>query len=321
MDSAESLAILEQTPKLPASSTILQQLLAGGIAGSAGVIVGHPFDSIKVRLQTNCSTTTTSPTTISCLFRGIGPPVATAAIVNALIFGSYNESSRIFDTMQFNNTTGIKPFACGMFTGVVSSLVIAPTEHIKCRLQVGSTNNYRGPIDAIKRIVASHGVFILYRGLGATILRQSPSFGIYFGTYDHIKRAVCHRFGISSESSPQHSNNKRRLAASALAGGIAGSLAWAVVYPMDVIKSRIQTMPLEKPSSIRHVAHTLYASGWRSLYRGVGITVLRAFPVNGIIFPVYEFSLEQLHGTFSTTTQTADDIIGTTLLSYPTVKR
>jgi solute carrier family 25 carnitine/acylcarnitine transporter 20/29 len=207
-----------------------------------------------------------------------------------------------------------------MFTGVVSSLVIAPTEHIKCRLQVGSTNKYRGSIDAIKRIIASHGVFRLYRGLGATILRQSPSFGIYFGTYDRIKRAICHRFGTSSESS-QHSDNKRRLAASALAGGFAGSLAWAVVYPMDIIKSRIQTMPLEKPASIGHVAQTLYASGWRSFYRGVGITVLRAFPVNGIIFPVYEFSLQQLNGTFSTPTQTADDIIGTTIVSYKTIKR
>ena len=212
-----------------------------------------------------------------------------------------------------------------MFTGVISSLVIAPTEHIKCRLQVNH-NNYRGPIDAVRRIVSSHGVFTgLYRGFGATVLRQSPSFGVYFGTYDSIKGAVSRRFFGLSNNHNQQQHSSRRLVASALAGGLAGSLAWAAIYPMDVIKSRIQTMPLEKPRSIRDVAHTLYATGWRSVYRGIGITVLRAFPVNGIIFPVYEFSLQQLHGTFSTTATTADSMIGrdvgTTLASYPTIKR
>jgi hypothetical protein len=344
MDNAESVAILEASSQhdeqqRPPASSIVQELLAGGIAGCAGILVGHPFDSYKVKLQTSISnsTTRTSPrtTTLSSLFRGIGPPLAMAAIVNATVFVSYNSSSRMFDDMTAINAdstdatatssfTRIKPFVCGMFTGVISSLVIAPTEHIKCRLQVNH-NNYRGPIDAVRRIVSSHGVFTgLYRGFGATVLRQSPSFGVYFGTYDSIKVAVSRRYFGLSNNHNQQQHSSRRLVASALAGGLAGSLAWAAIYPMDVIKSRIQTMPLEKPRSIQDVAQTLYATGWRSVYRGIGITVLRAFPVNGIIFPVYEFSLQQLHGTFSTTT-TADGMIshdvGTTLASYPTIKR
>ena len=34
--------------------------------------------------------------------------------------------------------------------------------------------------------------------------------------------------------------------------------------------------------------------GYSAMYRGFGVTILRAFPVNGIIFPVYEWTLEAL---------------------------
>lgn len=34
--------------------------------------------------------------------------------------------------------------------------------------------------------------------------------------------------------------------------------------------------------------------GWQYMFRGLGVTLLRAFPVNAIIFPVYEFVLLQL---------------------------
>ena len=71
-------------------------LVAGGVAGSASVIVGHPFDTIKVRLQTSSATTHGSggPNSSSTaggfksLFKGMSPPLATAAMCNAIIFAS-----------------------------------------------------------------------------------------------------------------------------------------------------------------------------------------------------------------------------------------
>jgi hypothetical protein len=39
---------------------------------------------------------------------------------------------------------------------------------------------------------------------------------------------------------------------------------------------------------------TLDQYGWKFFFRGFGVTVLRAFPVNAIIFPVYEFTLQHL---------------------------
>jgi solute carrier family 25 carnitine/acylcarnitine transporter 20/29 len=83
-----------------------------------------------------------------------------------------------------------------------------------------------------------------------------------------------------------------------MAGGVAGSFAWAVVYPVDLIKSRIQSLPLHTPSSERslwYVTKKVVQTGsWSALYRGLGITLVRAFSVNGIIFPIYEVTLAML---------------------------
>jgi Mitochondrial carrier protein len=63
--------------------------------------------------------------------------------------------------------------------------------------------------------------------------------------------------------------------------------------------SQIQTSPLDTPLrklSMYQVGRAIAAQhGWRRLFRGMGITLVRAFPVNGTIFPVYEFTLMQMN--------------------------
>jgi len=95
--------------------TALQDLLAGGLAGSASVCVGHPFDTHKVMLQTTSSNTTGASSSsmnaniqmnklsILKLYRGMGAPLSTAAVVNALIFSSFGESSRLWDDYFFSD--------------------------------------------------------------------------------------------------------------------------------------------------------------------------------------------------------------------------
>ena len=86
--------------------------------------------------------------------------------------------------------------------------------------------------------------------------------------------------------------------ASAIAGGLSGSLTWAIVYPVDLIKSHIQTRSLTTPyTQLRmfHVGRSIVQQhGIQYLFRGLNITLLRALPVNGTIFPVYEFTLKQM---------------------------
>ena len=91
----------------------------------------------------------------------------------------------------------------------MQSLVICPSEHIKCRLQSQSTSNipkhlqFKGPFDAFEKILDSQGIRGLYRGYACTICREIPAFGIYFSCYDFVKDYINLRlFGYTSTTTP-----------------------------------------------------------------------------------------------------------------------
>ena len=321
--------------------TAVQDLIAGGIAGSVSVVVGHPFDTYKVRLQTSTGTAS-SFGGISSLYRGIVPPLSTAAVVNAAIFSSYGESTRIWDYFHNvsdesksddntqNQSSWKKAFVCGSFAGSVQALIICPSEHVKCRLQIQSNvagckdpNLFKGPFDVADKILNSYGVSGLYRGFVCTAWREVPAFGLYFATYDVVKETITNlispekvviadhqRCELVESLAPAYDNCSESLssideksphewAASALAGGCSGALTWAAVYPFDVIKTRIQTAPLSTPLEERRMMHMFHKIkneyGMKFFFRGLGVTVFRAFPVNAIIFPVYEYTLFELN--------------------------
>jgi len=141
--------------------------------------------------------------------------------------------------------------------------------------------------------------------MDATCLRQAPSFALYFVLYYELKAKLIgfsNYFHGKDENRHQHKSDKYQgdhLYESMLAGGLAGSVCWALVYPFDVIKSRTQTLPLDAKllrspeiNPWRVLSHILSREGFSGLYRACGITIFRAFPVNAVIFPVYEVCLK-----------------------------
>jgi solute carrier family 25 (mitochondrial carnitine/acylcarnitine transporter), member 20/29 len=319
---------VEPTPPPPSPNddndeiTFGRDFIAGGVAGSASVIVGHPFDTMKVRLQTSTTAVSLRQSIrdfggVASLFRGMGAPLGAAAVINAVVFGSYGFSSRLYDqwwpnvdsnNVQLTHDPWQKSFCCGAFAGFVQAFIICPLEHIKCRLQ--TKQNYRGPIDCLRQIVRKHGVLRLYQGWCTTLLREIPAFGLYFSTYDYVKD-VTNNYLVQLWASDTElleevvddamapRTTTHTWIASAIAGGVSGSFTWAIVYPVDLIKSQVQTAALTTPYSELRMLPLARAMVRRHgniqcLFRGLSITVIRAFPVNGTIFPVYEFTLKQM---------------------------
>eukprot|EP00537_Pseudo-nitzschia_pungens_P016391 CAMPEP_0172400812 /NCGR_PEP_ID=MMETSP1061-20121228/47749_1 /TAXON_ID=37318 /ORGANISM="Pseudo-nitzschia pungens, Strain cf. pungens" /LENGTH=396 /DNA_ID=CAMNT_0013134229 /DNA_START=333 /DNA_END=1523 /DNA_ORIENTATION=+ len=326
--------------------SFFHDFIAGGIAGSASVVVGHPMDTLKVRMQTTKGSPSIAslamgskyggPTT---LFRGMAAPLSAASVVNAIIFSSYGWSTRLWDqTFEDRYSSHLKAFSCGSFAGLVQGLVICPMEHVKCRMQIQESAS--SPLRSTLRSILSSGgiatnVSTLFRGWWITCWREVPAFGGYFALYDVFKDgmqdALDGREWYSKEemsesatvtqweeiSKTNHTDMKNTAAmlattttiepeqrgahtwiASAMAGGLTGALTWAIVYPFDVIKTQIQTAPIDTPRSERTISvvfqRILREHGWRKFTRGLSVTCLRAFPVNGIIFPVYEYTLLQV---------------------------
>ena len=101
-----------------------------------------------------------------------------------------------------------------------------------------------------------------------------------------------------------------------LCGGLAGVVTWASIFPLDVIKTRVQTqqyqqLPLPTAAEVApllaaesevprkvgaiEIARTAYRTeGVGVFFRGLGVCSLRAFIVNAAQWAVYEWIMNEL---------------------------
>jgi solute carrier family 25 (mitochondrial carnitine/acylcarnitine transporter), member 20/29 len=120
------------------------EVVAGGISGMAGVCVGHPFDTVKVKMQTSmkytsplqCLRGVAQTNGIRALFNGIIPPLGIATAVNAVLFFSYEFSLRAicgFSPARNADNNKQEPtlaqiYFAGTFGGLTQTFVCVPAE-------------------------------------------------------------------------------------------------------------------------------------------------------------------------------------------------
>ncbi|CCH58062.1 hypothetical protein TBLA_0A02630 [Henningerozyma blattae CBS 6284] len=279
----------------------------GSIAGAIGKTIEYPFDTIKVRLQTQGSKL--FPTTWSCIkytyqnegirrgfFQGISSPLCGAALENATLFLSYNQCSKLIENYtQFSPITNI--LISGGFAGSCASFVLTPVELIKCKLQISNIQNQTIAsnllmkstssaknlklhntriVPTIQTILKTNGISGLWQGQSSTFIRETIGGVVWFATYEIMKKTLKAR-------DPTRTENKTWELL--LSGGSAGLLFNASIFPADTIKSVMQTEQLKLKESIFKILAT---QGIPGFYRGLGITLIRAVPANAAVFYTYE---------------------------------
>ncbi|KAJ9075459.1 hypothetical protein DSO57_1035913 [Entomophthora muscae] len=149
--------------------------VAGIATGLTKLVVGHPFDTIKVRLQTegpkgrfqgpvHCIRATISKEGFFALYKGSTPPLVGWAITDAIQAGTYtNTKNYLMKEFQLDPSKNYSVHAIsGLAAGWASSITSTPMEQIKARLQVqydGASRRYTGPIDCVKQLVHQRGFF------------------------------------------------------------------------------------------------------------------------------------------------------------------
>jgi solute carrier family 25 carnitine/acylcarnitine transporter 20/29 len=140
---------LQLEAKKSATSS-LKSFLSGGFGGVAAVLVGHPFDLTKTRLQTAPNGTytgamdvvrkTIAADGVKGLYRGMGPPLVGVTPIFALSFWSYDLGKKLIYAATPNRTDknfSLTEFAAaGFFSAVPTTLVAGPAERVKVLLQV-----------------------------------------------------------------------------------------------------------------------------------------------------------------------------------------
>lgn len=278
----------------------VEYFFCGGFGGICTVLVGHPLDTIKVRLQTmpipkagesplykgtvDCFKKTLRNEGFTGLYKGMGAPLVGIAPIFAISFMGFGIGKKIFGpSSEERKMTYAELFLAGAFSGISTTLIMAPGERIKCLLQIqqgaGAAQLYAGPVDCAKKLYSQGGITSIYRGAGATLLRDIPASGLYFLTYEAIVDLI------------RGENEKAPILGTIFAGGCAGIANWLVGMPPDVLKSRLQTAPEGTyPNGIRDVFKKLMKTeGPLALYKGIVPVLLRAFPANAACFVGFEF--------------------------------
>ena len=282
----------------------MRNFLAGYNSGIFLVLAGHPFDTIKVRLQAEGTLSTRFQGPLHCvretvahegvrgLYKGMAAPLFLTGGINSVLFGT--QYSVVQHIVQLDG----RAVACtydhmkgALVTGAGISVLVTPMERVKALLQVDYTKSrYRGPIDCVVKITRTHGLQRgLYRGWFPVVISRMSNYS-YFGGQAFFSGTIAQTIGVNLDA-----GEKLPVAYSLVSGGLAGCTYWLSCYPFDVVKNRM--MAAEEGTyrgMVDCFRQIVRSEGTRGLMAGFSPCMLRAFPANAAAFFGFELAIRTL---------------------------
>ncbi|KAK6890278.1 Mitochondrial carnitine carrier, partial [Candida tropicalis] len=259
----------------------VKSFAAGGFGGICAVLTGHPFDLVKVRLQTGlykssvqCVKETISKDGLRGLYRGVLPPLLGVTPMFAVSFWGYDVGKKLVSSFTGKAVENfeIKDIStAGFISAIPTTLVAAPFERVKVMMQIQEGAKSKSMGGVIAEMYRTGGIRSIFKGTVATLARDGPGSALYFATYEYVKKEL---------SAP---GEDLSLFAITTAGGCAGIAMWLGVFPIDTIKSTQQSSNVKV--SISQATKSIYAKGGiKAFFPGVGPALARAFPANAATF-------------------------------------
>ncbi|KDQ22371.1 hypothetical protein PLEOSDRAFT_1050369, partial [Pleurotus ostreatus PC15] len=256
--------------------TATQFAIAGGCAGATASFVLTPIELIKCKMQ------------VQMMSASASAPSASAAPAFSPRAPAYPSSSPGFSSSS-------------------QPIMASPPRNTRSH-STAPTPKYPGAISLIQTTVRTHGITGLWLGHTGTLLREGGGNAAWFAVKETIAAALIRR-RLRKQHKSLPSSSQRRHGAdilpweSAVSGAIAGACGTVVSYPADTVKSAMQTseeiragrqhlsMGISPSSPAGFVAtfKRMYAThGVRGMYAGCGMTAVKAVPISGILFVVYD---------------------------------
>ncbi|KAH7068455.1 mitochondrial 2-oxodicarboxylate carrier protein-like protein [Paraphoma chrysanthemicola] len=286
------------------------QFTAGAIAGVSEILVMYPLDVVKTRIQlqhgtisgkegysgvVDCFRKIVRQEGVTKLYRGITAPILMEVPKRAIKF-SANDSFAPFYQHLFSVPTMIQPLAIltGASAGATESLVVVPFELLKIRLQDrSSASRYNGLLDCLSKVVRNEGPMALYNGFEATLWRHVVWNAGYFGCIFQVRARMP---DPAASPNPGWQKTMNDLTAG-FVGGVVGT---TFNTPLDVVKSRIQSVAKEAGVRQKYewawpaLAVIAKEEGLSALYKGYVAKILRFGPGGGVLLMVYSAVLDVL---------------------------
>ncbi|KAI9838663.1 MAG: hypothetical protein M1819_004977 [Sarea resinae] len=277
-ESSPTLVAEERMETKSQTSEAAKDIVFGSAAGVVGKFIEYPFDTVKVRLQSqfdhhpsaqyngaiDCFRKSFHQDGFRGLYRGISAPLAGAAIETSSLFFSYRIAQEILQATILPPTSPLPISAlvtCGAASGMFTSLLLTPIELIKCKMQVPlspagppgiSRRHAPGPLSLIASVYRHHGLAGFWHGQLGTLIRETGGSAAWFGSYEAVSLAFR---SLDAEASTSASTSTSPSTTTTIndspkplplyqqmaAGAAAGISYNFMFYPADTIKSCMQT--------------------------------------------------------------------------------
>ncbi|KAM7222125.1 mitochondrial carrier [Rhypophila decipiens] len=310
---------LELKPKT-AIMEIIEDLTYGSTAGVVGKYIEYPFDTVKVRLQSqpehlplkytgplDCFRQSIRADGFLGLYRGISAPLVGAALETSSLFVFESLGRNVIYASGY--TPREKPLSLtalwftGAFSGAFTSFILTPIELVKCKIQVpvtegGVAKAPLGPLAVMRDVYRHEGLAGFWHGQMGTLIREAGGCAAWFGFKETTSKMLRDWNAKRWAGTMTPSELQKRLAdplpywQQAVAGASAGMSYNFLFFPADTVKSRMQTSPTGAVGQKRTFGMETRAlwqtAGLKGFYRGCGVTVLRSAPSSAFIFMVYD---------------------------------
>ncbi|CAH0402496.1 unnamed protein product [Chilo suppressalis] len=301
-------------PKKPEPKfELLPKIVNGGIAGIVGVSVVFPLDLVKTRLQNqtigpkgekqyksmlDCFKKTYAAEGYFGMYRGSAVNILLITPEKAIKLAA-NDFFRHHLTMRDGSLPAIRQMLAGGLAGACQIIITTPMELLKIQMQdagrvaaqakaEGRTIPRVTAMELTRKLMKERGIFGLYKGVTATAGRDVPFSVIYFPM-----------FGTLNNMGPREPGQANPpFWWSFMSGCLAGSTAALMVNPLDVVKTRMQT--LTKGSGERQyssildcITTTLKYEGPRAFFKGGACRMIVIAPLFGIAQTVYYLGIAE----------------------------
>ncbi|SNX81573.1 related to carnitine/acylcarnitine translocase [Melanopsichium pennsylvanicum] len=321
-------------------------VVTAGTASLVSTAASFPFDSVKSRLQVRdypsiwaCAKAVVREEGVRGFFRGVTIPLITISFVRTSSFSIYyNTKAHLHKANVFNDSsrllhTALSGAVGGATSGVIISCGSAPFELVKVQRQLeyliavqkglikkSTTPNGartfvpQSGFQAAANIYTNFGgIKGFYTGFPLHMARDTFGTALYFGFYDSIRKLISRHSNTDSRSGPSLYGIPAPVV-SFLSGSSAGILSWLIVYPVDLIKTKVQRDALagnprqftgwqvflhmikERPPIQSEVSEgrkrmlktDTFLARFLRLYRGLGVSALRSFISHGLTWTLIE---------------------------------
>lgn len=168
-------------------------------------------------------------------------------------------------------------FCSGGIAGTFSRTLTAPLDRLKVIWQASRGTHEASIVQGLKSIYNHDGGFVaFFKGNGTNVLKIAPETGAKSLTYDRIKKVIC-------KNAKKPTKVERFIG-----GGIAGALAHSLVYPLELVKTRLNIAPAGYYKGIMHCFYKIVKKeGVLQLYKGMGASLLGIIPYAAVDLAIY----------------------------------